>query len=93
MGRWRSKNILGNKSSNWKGGISPKLFNYGGGFTEELKVSVLNRDKYRCRFCDAKKNLHVHHWDLDKKNNKTNNLCTLCIVCHMRLHRVLESMV
>jgi 5-methylcytosine-specific restriction endonuclease McrA len=55
---------------------------YGGN-----REKVLIRDKRQCRFCGDNINLCVHHKDFNTKNNKLNNLITLCAGCHRRFHK------
>lgn len=47
---------------------------------------VVKRDNYKCCRCDAESSLIVHHVDRNKKNNKLNNLITLCKSCHINEH-------
>lgn len=61
--------------------------------TEEWKIkrlSILQRDKFKCRKCGSKNKLHVHHkiyekglmaWEAENKN-----LITLCFLCHEAEH-------
>ena len=49
-----------------------------------LRERVLERDRFRCRACDARSPLVVHHRD---RRNRAESLVTLCIRCHMRIHR------
>lgn len=57
------------------------------------RIKALERDNYTCQECKKTKNeteLHVHHIDWSGKSedadNNLNNLITLCISCHARLH-------
>jgi len=51
---------------------------------------VLNRDDYNCQIClcdvSGKGKPCVHHLDKDKTNNSIENLQTLCLSCHAKLH-------
>jgi hypothetical protein len=49
-----------------------------------LREAVLRRDRFRCRVCGSSAPLLVHH-----RNglNERRLLITLCISCHVRLHR------
>ena len=49
-----------------------------------LREAVLRRDRFRCRVCGSGAPLLVHH-----RNglNERRLLITLCISCHVRLHR------
>jgi len=49
-----------------------------------LRERVLERDRFRCRACGARSPLVVHHRD---RSNQPESLVTLCIRCHMRIHR------
>jgi len=83
---------LGEKSSFWKGGIS--FESYGSEFNNILREHIRKRDNHRCRECGKfqdnllksgkKIKLQVHHIDYNKKNNKPENLVSLCLNCHAR---------
>jgi hypothetical protein len=49
-----------------------------------LREAVLRRDRFRCRVCRSGAPLLVHHSD---GHNERRLLITLCISCHVRLHR------
>lgn len=49
-----------------------------------LRERVLQRDRFRCRGCGKRSALVVHHRD---RQNRANLLVSLCIRCHMRIHR------
>lgn len=55
-----------------------------GGFTDELKCAIKNRDGWRCYICERETNLHVHHIIPRRSggDNSFNNLITLCSGCH-----------
>ena len=71
----------------WQGG--GLLFkNYNGKFTAFLKEQIRKRDNYICQKCgtyqnDLTEKLSIHHIDYDKKNNKPENLLSLCRSCHV----------
>lgn len=92
MGMFRTKNMVGKQSSNWKGGVSQR-YQYGSGFTKELKVAVLDRDGRCCRACTSRHRLNVHHRNGIKTDNVIRNLITLCARCHRRVHRAFEAYV
>ena len=64
-------------------------------FRKELTGSIVLRrlirirDNDLCQICSTKKigkrNLDVHHIDGNKKNNKSENLITLCHTCHLNV--------
>ena len=49
-----------------------------------LREHVLERDRFRCRGCGVSSALVVHHRAPD---NQAASLITLCIRCHLRVHR------
>jgi len=56
-------------------------------WTNTLKRSIRERDKYICRLCgklQGDRAFDVHHIDYDKKNCDPNNLITLCKNCHTK---------
>lgn len=53
-----------------------------------LRERVLQRDRCRCRGCGVSSALVVHHRAPD---NQAASLITLCIRCHMRVHRSFGS--
>ncbi len=86
-----SKRMSKENHPNWKGGIS--CLSYSSDWTETLKRSIRERDKYICQICGKNqiielenigKKLAIHHTDYDKKNNDPKNLITLCNNCHSK---------
>jgi hypothetical protein len=68
---------------NWKGGDK----DYGCDFTNELKIKIKNRDNWHCAnpWCKSHcTKLDVHHINYKKKDNRENNLITLCVSCHSK---------
>lgn len=56
-----------------------------------IRNRILERDEYRCRVkvCGASPgefSLEVHHIDAERKNNRDDNLVTLCRRCHKGVH-------
>jgi len=62
------------------------------------RIKVLERDNYTCQVCGKNKEdgkiIVVHHKDetgwakkKPEKNNSMNNLISLCVQCHMGIHR------
>ena len=49
-----------------------------------LRELILKRDRFRCRVCGVGRRLVVHH---RAERNAKALLITLCIRCHVRLHR------
>ena len=74
-----------NKHWNWQGGKS--FEKYGVDFDNVLKELVRKRDEHTCQECQFTEKqlgykLNIHHIDYDKRNNKMNNLISLCNNCH-----------
>ena len=72
----------GEKNHNWLGGKSFKPYTID--WTETLKRSIRERDKYTCQICGKEPSVYCHHIDYDKKNCNPNNLITLCCSCHSK---------
>jgi 5-methylcytosine-specific restriction endonuclease McrA len=55
---------------------------------KEISTAVFKRDKFRCRHCWVRDNLHPHHVVFKSQggSDALNNLLTLCFVCHRALH-------
>ena len=74
----------GEKAANWQGGKSFEV--YPVDWTETLRKSIRERDKYVCQICSKPQGdeaLSVHHIDYDKKNCNPDNLISLCRSCHI----------
>ena len=66
---------------------------YRGWDWEAARQAAMERDGHRCRRCSSETSLLVHHitpWK-DTQDNSPINLLTLCISCHNREHRNLNS--
>ncbi len=77
------KGKTGKESSNWQGGVSET--SYPIDWTETLRRSIRERDKYTCKLCSSQQGdraFSVHHIDYDKDNCNPINLITLCVYCH-----------
>ena len=82
-----SKKRMGNKNPAYKNGGSLGYIYYKGLFHRWLREQIKNRDGNKCVICgDGKKELHVHHMNGDKIDNRRENLITLCESCHSKLH-------
>ena len=55
---------------------------------EQIRVEILERDNYACRYCGFKafKWQIVHHMDGNPDNNNRANLETICAMCNLVLH-------
>lgn len=75
----------GKSNPMWQGGISFEKYTVD--WTETLRRSIRERDKYVCQICgkpQGDKALAVHHIDYDKKNCNPVNLISLCHSCHTK---------
>ncbi len=75
-----SLKMRGDKNGRWRGGISYEP--YSADWTNTLKRSIRERDKYTCLICKKEPAVVVHHIDYNKKNCDPDNLITLCRKCH-----------
>ncbi len=55
---------------------------------ESLRQQILRRDGFRCQSCGTMSNLEVHHKQFRSHSghDSEENLITLCITCHARVH-------
>lgn len=53
-----------------------------------LRLRVLRRDGWRCRWCGVRSGLHVHHiiFRSEQGLDETWNLVTVCHKCHDEIH-------
>jgi len=80
----------GDKSIQWKGGISYQP--YPDDWNETLRNSIRQRDNLMCQECGVHqdeltgrfKKLEVHHIDYNKDNLDPDNLISLCKSCHTK---------
>lgn len=93
-GHWRSENLTGEDSPNWKGGYH---YEYGGSHWKRQRRLARERDHHICQDCGITEQewgykLDVHHivaydlFDDPKDANHLNNLVTLCRKCHSKYH-------
>lgn len=77
-----------NQRENHPGWLGGKSFEkYGFGFNKRLKEKIRERDEFKCIECGYSQNqlgckLDVHHLNYDKKDNRPENLISLCKSCH-----------
>jgi len=76
----RSLAQSGSKHYNWQGGKSFEPYTID--WTNTLKKSIRERDKYTCQICGKEPATDVHHKDYNKENCDPKNLITLCHECH-----------
>ena len=75
----------GEKHWNWRGGIAEDTYSLD--WTETLRRSIRERDKYTCVIClkqQTEEVYSVHHIDYNKLNSNPINLITLCRSCHVK---------
>ncbi|KKL78560.1 hypothetical protein LCGC14_2023630 [marine sediment metagenome] len=77
---------LAEKNPLWLGGIS--FLPYTSEWTPTFRHQIKEGDSFTCQLCfvtpEDIKELHVHHIDYDKTNNRTDNLISLCHSCHSK---------
>jgi 5-methylcytosine-specific restriction endonuclease McrA len=57
-----------------------------------LKEKVKERDRFRCTKCGSNDDLEVHHKNYDRfKQEKLEDLITLCKKCHIKHHKLERS--
>lgn len=94
-GAWKVGDTAGEKNIRWIDGRSFEP--YGKEFNNKLKEQIRTRDNYRCQQCNKlqkelyhsngkKYSLIVHHIDRNKKNNNPDNLVSVCLSCHVKIH-------
>lgn len=92
--KWRSENLTGEDSPNWKGGYH---YEYGGSHWKRQRRLARKRDCHTCQDCGITEQewgyeLDVHHivaydlFDDPKEANHLDNLITLCRKCHAKYH-------
>lgn len=82
-----SKMRKGEKNYNWQGGKSFEPYTID--WTESLRASIRERDKYVCQLCGKKQGdrAHsIHHIDYIKENCNPRNLITLCVICSSKVN-------
>ena len=59
------------------------------GSYDQIRNEVLRRDGWKCQSCGAMSNLEVHHKQFRSQSgdDSSENLITLCTVCHSSVHR------
>jgi exonuclease III len=80
-----SISVMGSNNPNWRGGISKLPYSLD--WTETLRKSIRERDKYTCQICSSQQGdilFDIHHIDYNKENCCPNNLITLCRNCHSK---------
>lgn len=76
--------ITGANHPSWKESKASR--EYPVDWTETLRRSIRERDKYTCQLCSKQQgdiSMDVHHIDYNKQNCNPNNLVSLCRSCHI----------
>ena len=81
--------LRGDKSSAWRGGITPQSTLERGLFKKYISNCILERDGYKCQLCEATRDLQVDHiqsWSEFKELRFDPDNCrTLCRACHYKI--------
>lgn len=92
----RNVGLVGERTSNWRGGISFEP--YCPKFNETLKEKIRNRDNRTCQLCgkgeiEESRRLSIHHIDGDKMQGcgKPWYLISLCSSCHSSIGQNIYS--
>jgi len=95
------KQMAGNKNPSWIDGRSYDKKCYRGPDWEEIKKKVYERDNYTCQICGIRcigrrdlsdensyKLIQCHHIKEynSEKDNELDNLITVCVACHAKIH-------
>ena len=84
-----SKEMVGENSPHWKGGITSEPY-CPIWLDPEFKQMILERDDYQCQNSDCwgtSKRLCGHHIDYNKKNCDLSNIITTCYSCNGRANK------
>lgn len=89
LGKWRSRNLVGEKAANFIDGRS--FLDYPEEFDCQLKELIRLRDRYKCQKCGCPEiengeKLSIHHIDYEKENNLPSNLVALCRRCNAQVN-------
>jgi ribosomal protein L37E len=91
-GKWRSENLIGENSPNWKGGIA---YERGSSFWKAQRLKARDRDAFICQDCGVTESARahpVHHivsvdqFDSMEEAHALSNLKTVCSKCHAVYH-------
>jgi hypothetical protein len=57
------------------------------GFSKALKRQIRARDGHQCVICKTGENLRIHHLNENHDDHRWENLITVCVSCHLKVHR------
>jgi hypothetical protein len=89
MSKAKKGKFAGDKHPNWQEGISKLPYSFE--FTPALKKEIIERDNYKCQYCEITQEEHfekynrdilIHHIDYNKDNCDKINLMALCSKCN-----------
>lgn len=73
-----------------RGKLAPSYIDGRSYFTGDKwrKIALANKKEYKCEICGCEisgRDLHVHHKDKNRNNNKLDNLMLVCVDCHNKI--------
>lgn len=54
-------------------------------------ISLNSQECSVCGICEESRKINIHHIDRNRKNNKSENLISLCVSCHNTCHRFIKE--
>lgn len=69
---------------NWKGGISEYPDHY---LFKKVRKTKLDSTDYKCELCGEEAK-HVHHINKNKSDHRIENLMSICVPCHSKIHAI-----
>lgn len=92
-GCYKKEELRGDKTSSWKGGISPEhdLIRNSAVY-KKWREEVLSKDRHTCQKCFSKHKLQVHHLfdfaNYPSERFSVDNGSVLCSFCHTAFHKI-----
>lgn len=81
-----------NKGKSRNKGNENGMYKHGRYSIRRIIFEEIKKD-YCCELCGSIENIEIHHKDLNRFNNKINNIMVLCKSCHSKQHRGKEHMI
>jgi hypothetical protein len=89
---WKSKNLVGINSPNYKNGNTPKInLRCNSSWWAKIRMEVYKRDNFTCQICGIKctkkmdgTKIQCHHIE-NSNDHSYKNLLTVCLKCHTGL--------
>lgn len=82
-----AKVMIGKTAGVKNGNYQFDKYRYEGGPSPIYWIGKLGNECYLCK----SKDIQLHHKDHNRKNNKRENVCLICKVCHYFWHGYFES--